>query len=411
MTTPTDKKSNRGPGLLPTLAVCAALVLVAALSLLLIFNTEPTPERETEVRETASLVDVIVPETGNFRPNIDVLGVVRPAQSLELRARVSGAVEMLSPPLKPGGFVRKGEKLLRLDDADYRNLLLQREGELQQALAELEIERGRQEIAERDYRALQKDLDPDNRALVLRQPQLRSAQARVKAAEAAANQARIDLERTVITAPFDAQVLTRAVDLGSQVTPADVLATLVGIDQYWVEVNVPLDMLRWLRFSTAASSQGSEAVVRHRSAWPAGASRRGYLDQLIGELEGATRMARALVVVEDPLGLQDGTNSQVGLIIGAFVEVRLQGRELDGVLRLPRDAVRQDQNLWLLRDGVLAIQAVDIVFQDASYAYVSRGLEPDDQVVTTNLATVKNGLKLRLRGDSKDDKGIEPEST
>ena len=381
-----------------TLAICAALVAGGVLVLLLIFNTEPVPERETAVRQTASLVDAIAPEAGSFRPEIEVLGVVRPAQSLDLRPRVSGAVEELASQLQPGGFVKRGEVLLRIDDADYQNLLLQREGELQQAIAELEIEQGRQDIAERDYRALQRELAPDNRALVLRQPQLRSAEARVTAARAAAEQARLDLERTVITAPFDAQVLERNIDLGSQVTPGDTLARLVGVEQYWVEANIPLDKLRWLVFSDNAGAIGSPVRIRHRAAWPSGQQREAYLDQLLGELEGATRMARALIVVDDPLGRQQAAKPRPALIIGAFVEAVIQGREINNVFKLPREAVRQDSTVWLMRDDALVIAPVDIVFQDEQYAYIAGGLSAKDRAVLTNLATIREGLPLRLRG-------------
>ena len=90
----------------------------------------------------------------------------------------------------PGGEVGAGDMLLRLDDADYRIALERRQSELQQAIAELEIEHGRQQIAENDYRQRNKDPQPDNRALVLREPQLRSAEAVVRGAAAALEQAR-----------------------------------------------------------------------------------------------------------------------------------------------------------------------------------------------------------------------------
>ena len=75
---------------------------------------------------------------------------------------------------------------------------------------------------------------------MLREPQRLAAEARVQSARAAVEQARVDLGRTVIRAPFDAQVLSREVEIGSQVSPGDPLARLVGVDRYWVEIS-----LRW----------------------------------------------------------------------------------------------------------------------------------------------------------------------
>lgn len=398
-----DNTGTGGPGVARTLLICAVLLLVGVAGLFLIFNTEPEADRESAVRQSAMLVDVTTPESGTFRPVIEALGSVSPAQEVMLRPRVSGEVVDLSPHLVPGGFVNAGEVLLRIDDADYRNVLLQRQSEREQAVAELELERGRKLQAEREYRELKADrgeaLESDNLALALREPQLRAAEARVKAARAAEAQARLDLERTVVRAPFDAQVVSRTVNLGSQVSTSETLAQLVGLDEYWVEATVPLDQLRWLVFSDRedADAGGSPVLVRHRTAWPEGQVREGTLDQLVGQLEGGTRLARVLVVVRDPLARQPENEGLPTLIIGAFVETRIEGREINGALKLRRELIRQNNTVWLMREGALAIQPVELVFQDAEFAYVGEGLAPGDQVVTTNLATVKEGIRLRLR--------------
>ena len=378
-----------------TLLLCAVLVLAGAAALMLIFNTEPEVQRESAVRETAMLVDVISVEAGTFRPMIEVMGTVRPAREVTLRPRIGGEVIDIAAEFVPGGEVGAGDMLLRLDDADYRIALEQRQSELQQAIAELEIEHGRQQIAENDYRQLNKDLQPENRALVLREPQLKSAEAGVRAARAAVDKAQLDLERTTVRAPFHAQVLSREVNLGSQVSPGSALARLVGVDTYWVESTVPLDRLRWLSFAEDTAT-GSPVAVRHRSAWSPDQVREGYLYRLVGELEGETRMARVLVAVDDPLGRGSGA-ALPSLIIGSFVECRIQGRPIEDVVRVPRDLVRKGDTVWLMRDGLLAVQPVTIVFQDAEFAYVGEGLAADDRVVTTSLATVRDGIPLRLK--------------
>lgn len=382
-------------GLRATLLICALLVLVGAAALMLIFNTEPDVQRESAVRETAMLVEVTDVESGTFRPVIEAMGTVRPAREVTLRPRISGEVVEMAAEFVPGGEVGQDDVLLRMDDADYRIALEQRQSELLQSIAALEIEHGRQQIAENDFRQLNKELQPENRALVLREPQLKSAEAAVRAARAAVQRAQLDLERTTVRAPFHAQVLTREVNIGSQVSSGSALARLVGVDTYWVETTIPLDRLRWLKFSADAAA-GSPVAIRHRSAWPADRVREGYLYRLVGELEDDTRMARVLVAVDDPLGRASGSNLP-SLLIGSFVECRIDGRPIENVVRLPRDLVRKDQTVWVMRDGRLAIQPVEIVFQDAEFAYVSEGLMADDRVVTTNLATVKEGIPLRLK--------------
>lgn len=384
-----------------TIVLCLGLVLLGAGALYLIFNSEPTTQREDAVRQSAMLVDVITPQTGDFRPVIQALGSVRPVREVSLSSQVAGEVVEVSTQLVPGGFVRKGDVLLKIEDADYRNTLLQRQSELLQAEAELELEQGRALQAEREYRELKKDrgesFSSQSRELVLRQPQLRSAQARVAAAQAAQAQASLALERTIVRAPFDAQVIDRSINLGSQASTGQALAELVGIDSYWVEATVPLDRLQWMVFSSGGPEDGSPVRINHRNAWAPGQFREAWLDRLVGELEGGTRLARVLVRVDDPLARLPQHEGQPSLIIGAFVEAQIQGREISGALKLPRELIRRDQTVWLMREEVLVIQPVDIIFEDSKFAYIEGGLNANDKVITTNLATVKEGIRLRLR--------------
>jgi RND family efflux transporter MFP subunit len=392
-----EKRKPATLGLRTTLIVCALLVTGGIAALWLIYGTEPTVERESAVRETRMPVDAVTVTRGDFRPEILATGTVLPSREIVLRPRIAGEVVQLAAALVPGGFVRAGDMLLRIDEADYRISLEQRQSELQQALAALDIELGRQDIALRDYRGLGKELDPENRSLVLREPQLKSAEANVRAARAAVERAELELARTEIKAPFDAQVLSREVNLGSQVSSGDGLARLVGVDTYWVETTVPLDRLRWLTFPDPSGEPGSSVSIRHRTAWPESQTRDGHLYQLIGELEGDTRMARLLVAVEDPLSTQAENRGRPELILGSFVQCRIQGRELRNVIRIDREHVRKDNSVWLARNGVLEIRPVEVLFQDATHAYIGEGLDQGDQLIITSLATVKQGVQLQVR--------------
>lgn len=388
----------RGTLSLPTrIVICVALLLVGAAALALIFSTEPIAEREAAVRQTAMLVEVTQPERGSFRPVIEAMGTVTAERAITLTPRVGGELVALADSFVPGGFIRQGEVVARIDDADYRNILQQRESAVEQAISDFEIEQGRQELALQDYRDLQRPVPEDRRALILREPQLRAADAAIQSARAAAEQARLDLERTAVKAPFDAHVLSREANVGSLVNASDPLGRLAGVDVYWIETTIPLDKLRWLSFAEGENDHGSPVRIHHRTAWQPGQVREGHLYRLIGELEGNTRMARALVAVEDPLALKTDSPDAPALMIGTFVQCRIEGRELRDTLRLRREHVRANDTVWLMRDGMLAIQPVEVVFQDAEYAYIASGLNDDARVVTTSLATVKEGVPLRTQ--------------
>ncbi len=378
-----------------TLLICLLILIVGGGTTAVIFMTEPTAERSGAVRETAMLVEVTGVERGTFTPTIQAMGTVEPSQDINLSPRVSGEIRRVSPNFTPGGYVRKGEMLLELDPADYENALAQRQSALSQAIADLNIEQGRQNVARQDFELLGDTLNLENRSLVLREPQLDAARARVESARAAVQQAELDLERTTIRAPFDAHVLTRNANVGSQVALGENLGRLVGLDTYWVVATVPQSQIRWLTFPNSGAPP-STVRVRNNSAWGAGEYRTGTLHQLVGALEDQTRLVRVIVDIDDPMGYRAPNDSLPPLMIGSFVEAHIQAKPLENVIRLDRDYVRNDDRVWVMEDSVLSIQDVDIAFRDAEYAYISRGLQADARVVTTNLATVVDGAPLRL---------------
>ncbi len=381
-----------------TLIICLAVLIAAVLALVVIYSTEPTAQRSSASKKTAMLVNVTAVESGTFRPTITVMGSVRPEKEISLRPRVSGEIIAISDSFTPGGFVNAGDLLLQIDPADYQAELLERQSELLQMTADLELELGRQELARDDYEELQGTISSEYKTLVLREPQLKTAQARVEAARAAVDRAQLDLDRTQIRAPFAAQVLTRDVNAGSQVSPGDNLGRLVGTDFYWVEAAVPVSDIRWIDIPGKPGSAGSSATVRNRAAWQESTFRPARVHSLIGALESETRMARVLLTVADPLAHDAASAGLPPLMVGSFVEVRIEGKPIADVIRMEREYLRQNDTVWVNAGGVLEIRPVQLAFLDKRYAYISSGLNADDRVVTTNLASVVEGASLRLEG-------------
>jgi RND family efflux transporter MFP subunit len=378
--------------------ICGGVVLAGIVLMSITFLTEPKAKRVAAKRETAALVEVTDVERGDYRPTIVALGTIEAAQDVTLSPRVAGEIVWRSPTFTPGGIVQKGEVLLRIDPADYRNILLQRKSELYEALAAYNIEMGRQNVAKRDFQILDETVSSEFESLVLRKPQLDAAQAKVDAARAAVNQAELELERTHIKAPFDAHILSRDVNVGSQVSRGNTLGRVVGLDAYWAVTTVPLSQLPWLDFPQG-ENRGPEVQIRNRVAWQEGVYRTGYLHRLLGALEEQTRMARVLVNVPDPLSLIGSTENRPPLMIGAFVETRIGARKLTDVFRLPRDLVRSDRTVWVMADGKLSVRDVDIAFEDTEFVYIRDGLRLGEQIVTTNLSTVVDGAPLRLKSE------------
>lgn len=378
-------------------------ILLGGLAItVLIFSTEPEAKTEGASIETAMLVDVIAVQQNTYEPTIVATGTVQPVEDVTLSPLVSGQVIRRDPSFTPGGFVKKNQVLLQIDPSDYRNTLELRKSQLMQSQSTLETEMGRQQIAEKDLQLITNDslfganpLSEEERQLVLRKPQLNAVKATIGGSKAAVDQARLDLSRTTIRAPFDAHILSQNVTEGSQVAPGDNLGRIVGTDFYWVMATVPVSKLQWLSFPKGNSEKGSPVRIKNSTAWSSDAYREGYLDKQIGALDNQTRLARVLVKVADPLANKSNIKEKPALMIGTFVEVEIQANPVAEVIRLSRDYVRSNETVWVMKEGKLEIREVDIVLNDDEYAYIRKGLADGEKVVITDLSTVSNGIGLR----------------
>lgn len=383
---------------LPAITAIGIIIAISAVLVFLIYSTEPTAEREAATKKTDILVDVVQVKLGNYNPRIEGLGTVEAAQDIALRPRVNGYVTNISESFIPGGFVNEGDILLEIDHADYENMVQQMESALAQAKSELDIEQGRQNVAEKEYDLLKQTLGDENKSLVLRKPQLSVARANVKSAQAMLNQSKLDLERTSIKAPFDAQILSRNANIGSEIDQNMDLARLIGINEYWVIVNIPVAKLQYINFPKNGEA-GARVIIRNRTAWQKGKVREGRVIRLIGALDGQTRLARILVSIKDPLALRPETSGPE-MLVGSIVQTEILGEPLENVFRINRDHLREGDKLWLKRDGKLVVTNATVALKDKEYAYISEGMKDGDLLVTNNLTTVAEGIGLRTEAEN-----------
>lgn len=383
-------------------ALAALLVLAGGLTVawLLLSGGEDVGRRAPPER-AARLVEVVPAAPGRHAVTVTAWGEVMPAQRLTLRPRVAGRVVSQGEGFEPGAVVPESAPLLRLDAADYRLAVEQAQSALTRAEADLALEQGRQAVARREYQLLGEDVGEAERRLILRQPQLQTAQAAVAAAEADLADARLNLARTTIEAPFDALVLAREVALGTEVTASTALGELVGIDTWWVELQVPAGALRWLRFQDR-DRPGSTVTLSYQGVWPEGVTRRGRVLRLRGDLAAQGRLARVLVAVDDPLARDGGADDRPKLLLGAFMRAEVEGEVLENAVALEPQWLHSDDTVWIMNEaGELEMRPVDVAYRDTRRVLVTGGIGAGDRIVTTQLSTPVAGMPLRAAGNAR----------
>ncbi len=357
-------------------------------------RTGPEAPRKAPEKQVP-LVQTIVVHQGSQRVSAPAMGTVIPSRELLLKSRVSGEIVFAHPEFVEGGLIRKGEMILQIDPADYALIVTQKESGVTEARYELQLELGRQDVAGREWKMLNRDApaDPLDEALALRKPHLEKARADLAAAEADLEKARLDLDRTRITAPFDAVVRSRNVETGSQTTAGESLATLVGTDTYWIQASIAVSRLKWIQAPRKAGQPGSPARV----VYSEGRERRGTVIRLLSDLQTDGRLARLLVEVPDPINIRSNPLSLPPLLLGEYVRLEIEGIEISDVFEIPRSALRDGSRIWVVNaDLRLEIRLVEPVWSDEKSIFLDQGLADGEQLIVSDLAVPVAGMALRI---------------
>jgi len=373
------------------------MVLIASMAAAAYITKSSPKARKRPPPKISPLVQVVRAQPDTHEVIISAMGTVIPAREIVLESRVAGEIVFVNPEFSAGGFLKKGAEVLRIDPQDYSLALTLAQARVKDAESKLKLLEEEAAAAGDEWRILyngrQKDDSGPPPPLLVKKPQLSAARAMLTAEKAEVQKARLDLARTKIRTPFNAIVRSKNVDIGSQVSGQEKLADLVGTDEYWIQASIPVERLSWINIPRSPAQSGSKVRILYRNTH----ERSGRVIKLLGALDTEGRMARILVEVQDPLGLKATENNQLPLLIGEYVRIEIEGRQLQNVYRIPRAALRDDANLWIVSDdGKLDIREVAIEWRDARTVLLRKGLEPGDRLIVSDLPSPIPGMPVQV---------------
>ena len=435
--------------LIPPIALGAALIWQA-------LSVQPDPP-VVPVVERSVPVSFVTATPRTVSPRISGYGTVTPGRVWSAVAQVSGPVAYLHPSFVRGGTIGTGEVLLRIASEDY-DLALERaaadlagaEAQIEElviskrtttaalaietealALAQADLERTDRlatkgavaasivETKQRDLLAQRAKVQSLEATLALLPAQIATLEQSAAVARVAKRTATLDLERTIIRAPFDARVASADVQVSQFVAAGTVMGVLDGIRV--AEVDVQLSQRRLTNLARLAGNRAERAVSapvspaglqgrsglyassmdpRHLSARltlgpdEGGFSWRAEVDRIAESAVAETRSIGVIVQVREPYA-STGQPAQPPLVKGMFVRVDLTAPPMDGVIVLPRAAIRNGQVMLVGADDRLAFRTVRVLYtQDDISMIAPDALPPGARVVTSAPSPAIEGLLL-----------------
>ncbi|MEH6591026.1 MAG: efflux RND transporter periplasmic adaptor subunit [Halioglobus sp.] len=375
------------------------LVGVGLAYFLLVGKPAPEPVPLPEVGPPT--VDTVTVEPRALAIAVDTQGTVAPVREINLVSRVAGMVESVSNRFAEGGFFVAGEELLKLEDVDYQFVIARAESQVAAAAQRVAEEKGRALQASREWRDLG---SVQANALFLREPQLASAQAALKAAEADLGAARLDLNRTSIKAPFNGRISEKHVGLGQYVAPGALIAKVYDTDK--VQVRLPLTDRQVALLDLPLNYDGGPLVADAGAAVHLQArfanqlwEWQGRIVRTDANIDVNSRVVYAVAEVDKPFA-RDADSQRPPLAPGLFVHALISGRELPAVVILPRTALRSDGSVMVVdSEQITSLRPVTELDSDSTRVWV-QGLASGDRVIVGGGVSINAGMKVAVRNGS-----------
>lgn len=371
--------------------VASFLVILAlgagAVTFLVLAKPQPIHK---EKAQQARVVRSVVAEALSLDLTVKTQGVVRSKQMISLVPQVAGQIIEVSDNFVAGGHFKKGDVILRIDPRDYDVAVISAQSKVVEAQQRLDLEKAESDLARTEWQMLGKG---DASPLTLRMPQLADARAKVKAAKAALDMAGINLERSVIRAPFTGMLSEKMVDLGQYLTPGGTIGKYYSTEI--LEIRLPLSGHDYAQINPKALDAGTLPVTLYgdfgtgKNVWQGRIVRsEGLIDvksrilYIVGELKGEEILSR------------DQKNR---LNIGQFVSAEVKGRSLTNVFKLPREVLRQGNQLLVIDSQMkLRTRMITVIESNDKFIVVSDGIKQGDIICTSLLGIAVEGLLVSL---------------
>lgn len=319
-------------------------------------------------------------------------GIVQPHNEIVLSSQVGGEIVRISPAFEVGSYFKEGDVLVEIDPSDYSTALALAEAQLIGARAALQLATqnheqnrnlmGRQAIALGE--------------LAVTSAAQAQAVADVSSATANLDQAKRNLERTKIRAPFAGRVRSKLVGLGQTVSANTPLGGIFAIE--FAEVRLPIGAheSQFLDLPELPGDPPVSVELRDPLNRAADAVWQAKIVRTEGVLDENSRELYAIARVDDPFGRK---SSLPALRIGQPVVGSISGRVLPSVVALPRSTVRQlDQICLIDRDDLtLTTRTISPLWSDEKHVIVrDSGLTPGSLVSTTHMVYAPNGARVEI---------------
>lgn len=360
------------------LIIAVVIIVVGAVVAKIMIDNKPkpTPPKKLETVRYAKMDEVNYDE---YQVTINATGTVRAKNKIDIYSEVQGIYNPSGKPFREGISFAKGEVMLSVDKREAEFTLKTQKSELMNSIVSLmadfktdfpqSFEKWNDYLSSFDIDKNIKEFpkpSSDKEKYFLTVRKIYSQYYNIKNQE-------VRLSKFEITAPFSGTVTMSMIEPGALVRPAAKIGEFSGRGLYEVSFSVRAEDLNYIK-------SGSTVDVIHNEK-----KYNGRVVRISDRIDPTTQSVNVFVQV-----------SSTDFKDGMYVNGRVEGNKVDNVYKVPREALIDNREIYILVDGKLDKTEIELVYVGKNSAYI-RGLVAGQTVVVESLANVKLGTKLKRK--------------
>jgi len=303
--------------------------------------------------------------------------VLKPFKEVEVIARINGVLQKEN--FIEGSEVKEGDVIYEIQKDEYKAALDEAKALLLKA--EANFDKASKDWGRAEYLFKNSAISEQQRDEMLFAYD--DAKAEVQKAEAAVANAKLNYSYTTIKAPISGVIGMSSSDEGSYInidSPSANLTTITSLNSVYAEFSVPSSDL--YRFSSQMNNGAAVSLMIGSK------THRGRVDYIAPKLDMKTDTLLLRAVFE---------NQNRELVVGSYVEIKMDGFSYDNVVKIPQNALIKTPEavmVYVVKNEGVSMRPVEVLQVMDGVALVSKGVSEGEKIVISNIAKLRPNSKV-----------------
>jgi multidrug efflux pump subunit AcrA (membrane-fusion protein) len=364
---------------LKTIVIPISIVVLGFIIMIGLFTLRSDPPKSVAVPRT-KIVDIKVTTLEDIHTKITALGRVASAQPLVLYSEVPGTLMRGNVPFRPAQFFNKGDLVIKIDDRqiklDIKSAISDFLNALSSVLPEIKVDFPEEFQIWQDY-FNNCNFDsplPDLPHTENQKIRLFLSRFNVYKLYFTVRNLEIKLEKHYFYAPFTGSIVSTDLRVGAITRNGTRIGEVINLDNLEVEIPVPAEDIKWIDRNKPVNLISKEL----NREWNENIARVG------NTIDTKTQSVSLYARLTAPVARD--------IISGIYLQASIPGRTIKNAVSVPRKAIYEDNYVYLIKDGRLDYQMVDIARKETNSVIVTAGIQTGDTLVIEVLQGVAGGM-------------------